>query len=361
MSHFAQNGNDYFPTSGNEFLLDHLPIGNFVVCASLVGLYFQRVQDFQPVKKLYGDFHSVADRVLGTFLDRPRATGVLFAGEKGCGKSELARLISLKGYDVGIPTILVNSVWFGDPFANLLQSVDQPAIVMLDEFEKVYDSTQQEALLTLLDGSMTSKKLFILTVNDKWKVNQNMKNRPGRLYYALDFDGLDATFVREYCEDNLKDQTHTESVVRVSSMFEKFNFDILKALIEEMNRYNENPFEALKMLNAKPVEYGDAGVRYSIKVTTPSGYEFEPQDVNPSATPLNSKGGEMSFYVNVPNEANVDDRDEDDEVYIQVNAADAKKIDAERGLFEFITDKGYRVVFERRKPKVFNPYDIVYD
>ena len=35
-------------------------------------------------------------------------------------------------------------------------------------------------------------------------------------------------------------------------MFAQFNFDMLKALVEEMNRYNESPSEALRMLNAKP-------------------------------------------------------------------------------------------------------------
>ncbi len=32
----------------------------------------------------------------------------------------------------------------------------------------------------------------------------------------------------------------------------EFNFDMLKALVEEMNRYNETPTDALAMLNAKP-------------------------------------------------------------------------------------------------------------
>ncbi len=39
---------------------------------------------------------------------------------------------------------------------------------------------------------------------------------------------------------------------------------MLKALVEEMNRYNETPTEALEMLNAKP-EY-DEGAKYEIKL-----------------------------------------------------------------------------------------------
>jgi hypothetical protein len=52
-------------------------------------------------------------------------------------------------------------------------------------------------MLTLLDSVYPSKKLFWLTCNDKWRVNFNMKNHPSRVYYMLDFGGLDETFMRE--------------------------------------------------------------------------------------------------------------------------------------------------------------------
>jgi len=48
-------------------------------------------------------------------------------------------------------------------------------------------------------------------------------------------------------------------VVAVSTMFEAFNFDMLQAVVEEMNRYNETPFEALKLLNVRTeFEYGSS-------------------------------------------------------------------------------------------------------
>jgi len=87
-----------------------------------------------------------------TFTDRSNSTGVLLTGEKGSGKTLLAKHLSIMGYDMGIPTIVINSAWTGDSFNKLIQDIEQPLIVMFDEFEKVYNREEQEKMLTLLDG-----------------------------------------------------------------------------------------------------------------------------------------------------------------------------------------------------------------
>src|SRR5208337_1938489 len=126
---------------------------------------------------------------------------------------------------------------------------------LFDEFEKVYhEKERQEAILTLLDGTFQTKKLFVMTVNNKFEVNANMLNRPGRIYYHYEFDGLDAEFIREYANEQLSDDLlkYIEQLVHVAGIFWKFNFDMLKAIIEEMNRYSESPEEVMKYLNTKP-------------------------------------------------------------------------------------------------------------
>ena len=55
----------------------------------------------------------------------------------------------------------------------------------------------QDAMLTLLDGVYPAKMLFLLTTNDKYKVSNHMRNRPGRIYYVIDFEGLSSDFIRE--------------------------------------------------------------------------------------------------------------------------------------------------------------------
>lgn len=258
---------DIFTVTNKESidLRETLPVGNYTVKVSdKYGLYLQPVESFQLPKKLYGDVTSRADRMLNTFLDRPSATGIMLAGEKGSGKSLLAKTLSIEGAKRGIITIIINESFHGDNFNTFMQEITQPAIILFDEFEKVYDKEEQESILTLLDGVYPTKKLFVITCNDKWKVDVNMRNRPGRIFYMLDYEGLDAKFIREYCQDVLKNKSHIDRVCQLVSFFDKFNFDMLKALVEEMNRYNEGPESALDMLNIKP-EYGGK-VTYDIQL-----------------------------------------------------------------------------------------------
>jgi len=260
MTYYIRNGTSYrVSDEGNVDITTILPVGNYIVKQDAFGNFFlDKVDNFIAPKKLYGDVLKNANRILNTYFDRTTSTGVMLAGEKGSGKTLLSKMISVIATEKDVPTILVNTPYHGDEFNQFIQGIDQPCIILLDEFEKMYDSEQQESILTLLDGVFPSKKLFILTCNDKWRIDQNMRNRPGRIYYMMDFKGLDISFIEEYCEDNLKNKEHISSVIKISTLFSEFNFDMLKALVEEMNRYNETAQESMAMLNAKP-EFSDKG------------------------------------------------------------------------------------------------------
>jgi len=275
---YLKENNILWPVAENAFVVcKKLPPNTYTVKASQKGFYIEPIENFSISGKIYGKISKQADRILNTFYDRPFTTGALFSGEKGSGKTMLAKLISQKALNQGISTIVVNSPFRGEDFNTLIQSIDEPAIVIFDEFEKVYTMEEQEEVLTLLDGVYPTKKLFILTCNDKYRINNHMNNRPGRIFYSLDYKGLDVDFIREYCNDNLKNKLYVDQVCRLSSVFDSFNFDMLKALIEEMNRYNESPRQALEMLNAKP--YGENQTRYGISVKY-FGKEFKEDDLS---------------------------------------------------------------------------------
>ena len=267
MTYFLKIGNTYKVSKKEALdLKEKLPAGNYVIKKNeMTGeLYLEQIETFDIQGKIYGDTIKRAERILYAFNDRPASTGVMLTGEKGSGKTLLAKMLSFKGYDQGIPTIVINQPWCGESFNAFIQSIEQPVIVVFDEYEKVYDEQDQELMLTLLDGVYPTKKLFVLTCKDKWRVNQHMRNRPGRIFYSLEYKGLEAEFIREYCEDNLKAKEHIEKIIGIAGTFDQFNFDMLKALVEEMNRFNETPQEAMQMLNTKP-EYGNEQ-RYKIKV-----------------------------------------------------------------------------------------------
>jgi energy-coupling factor transporter ATP-binding protein EcfA2 len=235
-------------------------------------------------------------------MSRPAGTGVLLAGEKGSGKTMLAKLTcqALRERH-GIPTIFVTQPWGGDGFIELIGNVNQPAVVLFDEFEKVYSSRNQDgsedenhhtqdSILTLLDGIFTTKKLFILTANDRYALNDYLINRPGRLYYSFEFRGIGEKFIREYCADRLKDVSKTNEVTRAAGMFRSFNFDMLQALVEEMNRYDEGAKDALRYLNINPVQdYAQYGVSL-----IPAGFKEPVTATQPNRvySPLTKEGRE---------------------------------------------------------------------
>lgn len=266
--------NSYFPPEVHT----KLPLGTYIISQDMEGnFYLNPIDSFERPAKVYGNTLRHTDRIMNTFMDRSVSTGVMLAGEKGSGKSLLAKMLSIQAHDMGISTIVINRPWSGDAFNKLLQDIDQPVVVLFDEFEKVYDSDSQEAILTLLDGMFPSKKLFVLTCNDKWRIDKHMQNRPGRIYYMLDFKGLEMDFIREYCEENLKNQDHVEGVIRLSGLFDKFNFDMLKALVEEMNRYGETAQEVMTLLNTKP-EYSER-INYSVQATI-NGVPVDPENLD---------------------------------------------------------------------------------
>lgn len=346
MSHFFRNGNTFRVADDNALdMHKHLPVGNYIVKQDpFKNFFLEMIDGFTQVPKLYGDTQRNSDRIINTFMDRTNSTGVLLNGEKGSGKSLLAKTLSIDcASKWGIPTIVINQPWSGDDFNKLIQDIDQPCVILFDEFEKVYDRETQEHVLTLLDGVFPTKKLFVLTCNDKYRVDSHMRNRPGRIFYMLDFKGLGTDFIREYCHDNLnaEHQSHTDKICNIAMLFAEFNFDMLKALIEEINRYGDTPQEAMRMLNAKPEFSND--VRHTVFLTY-KGMEVKSVakqwDGNPMATErirfdfcdptVNSKSRTDS-----EDPLAILDNDDDEWVNIYFNSSDLVQILPKEGKYEY--------------------------
>jgi hypothetical protein len=348
MTYFLKSGNTY-KVATNEALDLHqkLPVGNYTIKKDQYGnLYLEHIGDFVAPKKIYGDCLKNTDRIINTFHNRPNTTGVMLTGEKGSGKTLLTKNVCMELAKQGIPTIVVNAAYYGDAFNTFIQSIDQPCAILFDEFEKVYDRDEQEQILTLLDGVFPTKKLFLLTCNDKYRIDYFMRNRPGRIYYMLDFKGLDSEFIREYCEDNLEAKEYIEKIITLAGLFGEFNFDMLKALVEEMNRYGETPQEALRMLNIKP-EF-DNGTRYNVKLS------YKGRDVTESSSmsnkefdgnPLRPTGIEVSF--------DSAEDDDSDYTYVVFTADTLVRVDARQGTFVF-EDKGVNMTLTKAPIKFFN-------
>ena len=245
---YNKDGNTYTPMDNGQFV-DNIPVGVYTISDTMRGLVLTRVNDFEMPARLYGNIEAQSARVLNTYMQRSQSTGVLLAGEPGSGKTMLGRHIAIQARALGVITIIVNEAMHGNQFNTFIMSIKQPAIIFFDEFEKIYDCYDQDFILTLMDGVCNSKKLYIITCNDVERISEHMLNRPGRLYYAFKFGGLEKAFIIEYCNDQLRDVSQLPGVLEVVDANNGFSFDMLKALVEEMNRYDEPADVAVRYLN----------------------------------------------------------------------------------------------------------------
>ena len=352
MQHYSQNGKCFYPMDPTAHPIhENVPNGTYTVSVTPTGaFYLEAIKPFELAGKLYGNVDTNAKRIINTFLDRPNCTGVLLSGQKGSGKTMLSKRVSqLLGAD-GIITIVINTPFCGEGFNAFIASITQPALIIFDEFEKTYDRDDQQKLLTIFDGTYPSKKLFVLTTNDKYRIDEYMHNRPGRIYYALDFGGLDATFVREYCEDNLANKALVDNVVSTAAVFSSFSFDMLKALVEEMNRYGETAPEALKILNMKPEsDFGNyqlSVVRNGVKLVGNGGDGTEIK-----SSPLGRNGHLIGLYA-------FDDEDYEragkpegavrEYTRVRLDSARIKRVDPDTGTMIFGTDREDTIIVATR-------------
>lgn len=238
---YTIKGNVYTKTNSSN-IVEKLDEGVYLLDGEKGSVIKQ--ENYTIPERVFGDFKNCAERYLNTFRQRNANTNVLLSGEKGNGKSLLAKMICSMSK---MPCVIVSK--YIEDIAFTINSINQECIVLIDEFDKIYDTEEKQSeLLSLLDGVFVSKKLFIFTSN-KNSLNPYLQNRPGRIYYYKSFDNLPKSVVEEIVDEKLEDKAHKEEVINVSNVVGNMNIDTLLALIEEVNRYGESPFQVINQLN----------------------------------------------------------------------------------------------------------------
>ena len=241
----TNHGIDYRIIDGGTKFLESLPPKVYSIhFHKMMGYWLSErkelsVGDF----KIYGNTPKRVEKVFRTFGMRDRNLGILLSGKKGMGKSVFMRHMAEESVRRGFPVIVVNENIPG--IAEFISKIEQECVVLFDEFEKIFlkdgeseDDQQggQTQFLSLFDGMDSGKKLFVIAINDTYRLSEFFINRPGRFYYHFCFEYLEENEVREYCVDNLKSKdVDTIDKLAVIAKFHDINYDILSAIVTELN------------------------------------------------------------------------------------------------------------------------------
>ena len=212
--------------------------------------------NFTLPSKIFGSSQKRAERVITTYEDRNKSTGVLLTGDKGSGKTLLTQLVCNKMIEKGVPVLIIEEQYYGQDFFGFLDNIGE-CVIVIDEFGKKYpcnvrspnDSNPQNALLSLMDGTISTKRLMLLTENQKNNISDYIISRPGRVYYHWEYDKLEKCAIEEYCEHMEVPKNITLEAIDVANSCYEFSFDILVALIEEYKRYEIGPLESWNDIN----------------------------------------------------------------------------------------------------------------
>jgi len=255
-----------------------------VVFNKFTGFFLEKEYDvFKVPAKVYGNVTRKAGKIINTYKDRDRSTGILLTGDKGSGKTMLAEVVCNQLIGEGVPVIMITERFVGSDFTSFIDSLGV-IVLFFDEFGKTYPPAKdyneevdtQESLLSLMDGGSRQRRLVILTENRDSDINEFMRSRPGRIYYHLKYDKLEEATIKEY----LKDQVTLEAeiadyIVDASRKMRFFSFDILQAIVEEYLRYGGGLDGIEEVLNDLNIDYDkDSTIRLEvIKLVKKEGNE----------------------------------------------------------------------------------------
>ena len=203
--------------------------------------------------KIYDlDCEDIISKVINTwtsdlFRESNKNLGVIFNGIKGTGKTIAAKQLCNR---IGLPVLVISKPV--DGMLEFIQSLHFESIILIDEAEKTFRE-EQEVLLKMIDGVYNDmRKLYILTTN-KLSIDENLLGRPGRIRYIKEFSNLLAKAVNDVIDDNLKDISLKEGVLKVVDSLEISTIDILKAIIDECNIMGAVPSDST--LNIPKAKY----------------------------------------------------------------------------------------------------------
>jgi len=215
---------------------------------------------YQAPEKLYGGMDKYVDFYWRSFEKQGFKGGLLLTGQKGSGKTAISSILCNKAIDRGLRVIEVTNLNYSPELLRFLDDLDG-VVLFFDEFGKNFNTIQQDKMLTLLSNINGRERLVFITENEPNRISPFIRNRPGRIRYSLHFNKLPLAVVEEYCEEKNVDKTFFKEFVDAYKSLITFQFDHLKAIVDEHLNNLGIPFEELvELLNVEDI----SGVKYLI-------------------------------------------------------------------------------------------------
>lgn len=280
MAFLCIDGSVTYMSAENISLEQSVPQGIYQLIGTKFGSQLNPMKDFKLTHgKIYGTSQERADHIVKAFksTNPDKNLGVLLSGGRGLGKTLTTRLVIEQLKD-DYPIISVSQ--YTADLADFLSHV-KGCVILMDEFEKFMggniqgneaedEQTKQETILSVLDGNTGSQgNLFLLTVNNTYKLDENLLSRPGRIRYHFRYESEAADVVRDYCKDNLNDKSKVEEVVKALGCTKYVSMDIISSFVDELNRFPEKtPDKVKEYFN---IDSNITKLKYDVMVDTPDG------------------------------------------------------------------------------------------
>ena len=252
-----------FIKTNNVIELKDLPMNPQISSYLANGIYLMQVDQtiqglscklyvkdlFLLPEKLYGDIINRTKHIIMAYEKSVNNIGVLLEGLSGSGKTLQAKHLC-NVLSQHYPVIILSEGVIKH-LQYICDYVNQPVVFLCDEFEKQFENKEaQEYLLTLLDGTLISHNLFILTANDPEKINPYLLNRPARIRYWLKYRNLPEDTIMEILEDRLQDKSKKEEILHLLKQVKNLSYDNLISFVEECNWFkNISPRNLINNLN----------------------------------------------------------------------------------------------------------------
>lgn len=230
-------GSTYFPSEVTSQVNKLTPGVYMVKYHDMMGPFLNKTaEDFAFPYKIYGMEHEFIERVIKTWEHTHGNMGILMNGVKGTGKTVTAKLLANQ---MRLPVLVITHPH--PSFIGFLNDIQQDIVVLIDEFEKVYED-RSRTLLSIMDGVHNSSKriMFLLTTNEL-NIDRNLLQRPSRIRYVKTFDDMTLDVIMEVVDDLLIHKHLREQTIKFISELQIITMDLVKAVINEVNIHEEDP------------------------------------------------------------------------------------------------------------------------